>query len=285
MALKGIQQFQLRNEFKNPQMAKSTLEEVKKAGFDGIELDAFLINQLPLSIRLMAKAAGMTIGSSKKIDWPSLIHESGLQVISLHEDLNSILKRPEEVKKAADSFQTKNIVLTGVRNFDYSSPSEVEKLIADLNEAGKLMKERNLSFLYHNHNCELIRCGEKKAYDLIIEKTDPSLVNFEFDSYWMAEAGQNPLEYMEILAKRMRLYHINDRGSRITGKVNSIVKSDGVELGYGNLDLVSFIDKAEENNVEAIILESHQNWIDKSALESMRQSAVFLNAHIQKKKC
>ncbi|MCI2069552.1 MAG: sugar phosphate isomerase/epimerase [Bacilli bacterium] len=282
MALKGVQQFQLRNEFKNPQMALATLKEVKEAGFDGIELDAFLINRLPLSIRLMAKAAGMTIGSSKKINWVSLIKESGLKVIALHEDLNSVLNKPDEIKKLADSFATKFIVITGVRNLDYSSKIEVEKLISDLNNAGRLMKERNLELLYHNHNCELIVCGEKKAYDLIIDKTDPSFVNFEFDSYWMAEAGKNPLEYMKILGKRMRLYHINDRGTRIKGKVNSIVKSDSVELGYGNLDLIGFIKQAEENQVEAIILESHQNWVEKSALTSMKQSSVFLNENVKK---
>lgn len=280
MALKAIQQFQLRNEFKNPQMAIKTLQAVKDCGFEGIELDAFLINRLPLSIRLLAKAAGMTIGSSKKIDWPLLISQSGLTVVSLHEDLNSVLKRPEEVKKLADSFHTGTIVITGVRNLDYSSKEAVEKLAEDLNQAGKTMKEQGLGLLYHNHNCELKNTEEGKAFDLLIEKTNPEYVNFELDSYWLAEAGANPLAYMDKLGSRMKLYHINDRGNREKKPDASIVKSDSIELGYGNMDLVSLVNKALELKVGAVILESHQNWVDNSAVASMKLSSVFLNKYV-----
>lgn len=41
--------------------------------------------------------------------------------------------------------------------------------------------------------------------------------NFEFDSYWVAEAGCDVSGLMNFLGKRMKLYHINDRGTRVTG--------------------------------------------------------------------
>lgn len=31
----------------------------------------------------------------------------------------------------------------------------------------------------------------KRAYDILLEETDPAFVNFEFDSYWFTEGGAN----------------------------------------------------------------------------------------------
>jgi len=61
--------------------------------------------------------------------------------------------------------------------YDYSSKQAVLKLVADLNKAGKLLKEGEINFLYHNHNCEFrrVESGET-AYELLIEKSQPPKV-------------------------------------------------------------------------------------------------------------
>ena len=52
------------------------------------------------------------------------------------------------------------------------------------------------------------------------------------------EAGVDALQLMRQLGDRLRLYHINDRGSRVTGaSMTPILKSDSMELGYGNMNL------------------------------------------------
>lgn len=53
----------------------------------------------------------------------------------------------------------------------------------------------------------------------------------------------------------MKLYHINDRGTRLTKPaMTPILKSDSMELGYGNMDLVSLVEQAKKVNVDAVIL-------------------------------
>lgn len=128
-----------------------------------------------------------------------------------------------------------------------------------------------MELLYHNHNCELRRVNpQQRAYDLLLEQTDPRFVNFEFDSYWFAEGGADALAWMQ-------LWHINDRGSRVTGPaVTPILKTDSMELGTGNMDLDSLLEQALRVGVEAVILESHRNWIDKSPVKSAQVSARFL---------
>ena len=144
------------------------------------------------------------------------------------------------------------------------------------------MKEAGIELLYHNHNCEFLHVEpQKTAYDLLLSETDPEYVNFELDSYWPTEAGVDALALMKKLDTRMKLYHINDRGTRLLKPaMTPILKSDSMELGCGNMSLDAFIAQAKNVNVDAVILESHKNWVDNSPLRSLEVSAQFLNARI-----
>ena len=55
-----------------------------------------------------------------------------------------------------------------------------------------------------------------------------------------------------------------------------ILKSDSMELGYGNMDLDLLADQAKKNGVQAIILESHRNWAEGSPVKSLQLSAPLL---------
>lgn len=281
MTIRAIQQFQLRTVIGTESKAGETLKLIKEAGYDGIELNGFMIKKMPIIVRTLTRMAGMPMGRSGNLDWRKLISESGLKVVSVHEDLGSILNRTDEIINEARDFGANYVVVTGMYHFDYSNKNNVLELIDKLNNAGKLLKDAGIKFLYHNHNCEFRRVEfGKTAYELIIEKTDPQYVNFEFDSYWAAEAGVDVLNLMNTLGERMELYHINDRGTRVKGPTSSILKSDSIELGYGNMNLEAMIEKAKKNDVKAIILESHKNWIDKSPIKSFQVSAEFLNKHV-----
>jgi len=281
LTVKAVQQFQLRTVIKNEQMARQTLQAIKDSGYDGIEICGFMIRKMPMIVRILTRLAGMPVGRSGQLNWKPLIAESGLKVVGLHEDLGSILRDPQSIIAEAKSYGTEFVVVTGMHRFDYSNKKAVLELVDKLNRAGKLMKEGGINFLYHNHNVEFrrVESGET-AYELLIERTNPQFVNFEFDSYWAAESGCDVLELMTTLGKRMKLYHINDRGSRVTGTTGSILKSDSMELGHGNMNLTAFVEMAKKNGVEAIILESHKNWIDKSPIKSLELSAEFMKKHV-----
>lgn len=76
----------------------------------------------------------------------------------------------------------------------------------------------------------------------------------------------------------MKLWHINDRGSRTSGSaITPILKTDSMELGTGNMDLDSLMEQALSVDVDAIILESHRNWVDNSPVKSLQVSAEYLN--------
>ena len=174
MAVKAVQQIQLGTVMGTEEQALKTMRLMKEAGYDGIELNGFMIKKMPPIVKILTKMAGMPVGNGGKLDWKKLMGQSGLSVVSVHEDLGSIKRAPEEIIAEAESFGTHYVVITGMHMFDYSDGEAVKTLAEDLNTAGKRLKEGGISLLYHNHNCEFLRVTpDMTAYEYIIENTDP----------------------------------------------------------------------------------------------------------------
>ena len=279
---KAVQQFMLGTVMNNEKQARQTLSAIKKAGYDAIELCRFMIHPMGLVVRLLTKAAGMPVGKGGNLNWRALVKESGLEVVGLHLDLGTLEKDIPACAAEAKAFGTKYIVITGMYRFDYGSEAAVKELAQRLNKAGKALKGQGIELLYHNHNCELRRTESgKQAYEILLEETDPEYVNFEFDSYWFAEGGADPLDWMQKLGNRMKLWHINDRGSRVRGaSMTPILKSDSMELGTGNMPLDALLEQAKKTGCEGVILESHRNWIDKNPIKSLQLSSKYLNERV-----
>ena len=279
---KAVQQFMLGTVMNNEKQARETLASIKKSGYDGIELCGFMIHPMGLVVRLLTKAAGMPVGKGGNLNWHALVKESGLEVVGLHLDLGTLEKDIPACAAEAKAFGTKYIVITGMYRFDYGSEAAVKELAQRLNKAGKALKGQGIELLYHNHNCELRRTESgRRAYEILLEETDLEYVNFEFDSYWFAEGGADPLYWMRKLDSRMKLWHINDRGSRVSGTtMTPILKSDSMELGSGNMLLDELLEQAKRAGCEAVILESHRNWIDKSPINSLQLSSKYLNERV-----
>ena len=283
MVQKAVQQFMLGSVLKKEASVRETLAAIKAAGYDSIELCGFMLHPMGFLIRMLTKAAGMPVGSGGNLDWEKLVKESGLNVVSVHQDLGSIQRDAKAVAEEAKRFGTDTVVITGMYRFDYGSEEAVRELAQRLNVAGKALGSQEIRLLYHNHNCELRKVNaDKCAYDILLEETDPDYVNFEFDSYWFTEGGADAKLWMRRLGNRMKLWHINDRGTRMTGPaMTPILKTDSMELGTGNMDLLGLWEIAKENGVEAVILESHRNWVENSPVKSLELSAKWLCAHIE----
>ena len=280
--LTGVQQIMIGSRCNSYEGALSTLKSIKSAGYDGIELNEFMIKPTPFIVRLLTRFAGMPTGNGGKLNWNKLIEESGLKVISLHSYLNSIEENPKAVADEALSFGTDTVVITGMYRFDYGDAKAVKELAERLNNAGKALLPYGVKLLYHNHNVELQKVADgKTAYDVIIENTDPQYVNFELDTYWMADGGVDVSALINKLSDRMVMWHINDRGCRRQGSfMTPILKEDAMELGTGNMPLDTILETVKVNTrVKAIVVETHKNWIDNDPVKSLAVSSQWLRKH------
>ena len=275
-----VQQIMLGSVTSNEAQARETLQKIKAAGYDGLELNSFMIHPTGLLVRMMTRAAGMPTGRGGSLDWHAMINETGLDVVSLHSDLGSLERDASAVAAEAKSFRTDKVVITGMYRFDYSDEKAVRELAGRLNKAGEALKAEGVELLYHNHNIELLPLGNgRRAYDVLIDETEKDYVNFEFDSFWFTDGGADAEEWMKRLGCRMKLWHVTDRGSRQAGvSMTPILKCDSMELGTGNMNLDGMLGTAKNNGVEDVILESHKNWIGRDPVRSLETSAAWLNA-------
>ncbi len=79
-----------------------------------------------------------------------------------------------------------------------------------LNHAGMIAKQSGISIGYHNHGTELKPIDGERPYDVLLERTDPSLVAMEMDIYWMVSGGGDPLAYFRKYPGRFRMVHVKD---------------------------------------------------------------------------
>ena len=87
---KAVQQIMLGTVTKNEKQTAETLRRIKAAGYDGIELNGFMVKPTSFLVRMLTKAAGMPVGKGGSYDWNALVKEAGLCVTSIHEDLGTI---------------------------------------------------------------------------------------------------------------------------------------------------------------------------------------------------
>ena len=275
---KAVQQIMLGTVTGSEAAARTTLQRIKAAGYDGLELNRFMIHPSSLMIRMMTRAAGMPTGKGGNLDWKKLMREADLSVISLHTDLGSLEREADAIAQEAKDFGTDTVVITGMYRFDYGDEKAVRELAQRLNKAGEALQKHGLSLLYHNHNVELLQVKPGlRAYDLLLSETDPGCVSFEFDSYWFTDGGADAKDWMRRLGSRMKLWHITDRGCRQKGpSMTPILRQDSMELGTGNMDLDGLLAIALQNGVQGVVLESHKNWIDKDPVKSLELSAKWL---------
>ncbi|GAA1057268.1 hypothetical protein GCM10017608_07170 [Agromyces luteolus] len=276
--LRAIQQIQIGRVTSTEDQARDTLARLVAAGFEAIELNGFMTRLTPLVVRALTRVAGMPVGGGGRLDWRRLVAESGLSVAALHEDLGTIESDPEAVAARAAGFGTRNVVVTGMHRFDYGDDVAVRRLAQRLDAAGRNLASDGVRLLYHNHTAEFRRVGSGgTAFAALVDLTDADAVGFELDCFWAATAGADPLALLDALGERVRLIHLTDRGSRTTGPtMTPIAKVDSVELGTGNLAIDAIVERAASLRVEAVILETHKNWIGGSPLRSAEMSAEVL---------
>lgn len=94
---------------------------------------------------------------------------------------------------------------------------DVPKTLKDLatycayyNEIGKRCKQQGLQFGYHNHAHEFQKVEGKVMYDYMLENTDPDLVFFQMDVYWVVRGQSSPVDYFNKYPGRFKIFHIKD---------------------------------------------------------------------------
>ncbi len=145
------------------------------------------------------------------------------------------------------------------------------------NKIGAACKAAGLSFAYHNHNVEFRKVGDVVPYDLLLQQTDPALVQMEMDIGWVVAGGADPVAYLAKYPNRFYSLHIKDLKNQ--GIPNTNMKMISAIIGKGIVDWSKVLPAAHKTKVERCFLEIEEPY-DPSPLEMVKQSYDFLHGHI-----
>lgn len=218
------------------------------------------------------------------------VKEMGLTPISSHVHLTA---DPEVMKQVIEDniqMEVPRLVLP----FELMNTRDEVMALADMcNEMGRRCKENGLEFYYHNHFQEFVQIDGRPALYLFLEETDPALVQFQLDAYWVKRAGYDPIQMLEHLGSRCTMIHQKDLAAQadpvnlyevITSPITqnafkelraigAIKNGDFVTVGKGILDVKGIVDKAKELGYAKYIIVELDNL---NSVEAVEESIHYL---------
>lgn len=216
----GLQLYTLRKPFAEDPVG--TLERIKQIGYDAVEFAA------PLDTDFAPLAARM---AEIELDCPSV-----------HVGLADLNRQPDRVLEVAKTLGCRFIVLPFV------DPNEADwkAVVRDAQAFARRAKDEGFRFAYHHHHFEFDTARGFRPFDVLTGESDPDLLFFELDVYWLKVGGEDPKAMIDSLAGRVKLLHLKDQAD--DGKMT--------DVGSGNLDFPALIAAGRAAGVEHMFVEN-----------------------------
>ena len=177
----------------------------------------------------------------KVLDYNGLVSPAAhIQMAAVRSDLQ------REVDFAAEVGQ-RYIVVPIIADSERSA-DDYKRHAETLNHAGEMTRAAGIKMAYHNHGFEFERTGNRAHYDILLEETEPDLVDFELDLYWIANAGVDPMTYLANHPGRFSMLHVKDRDQ--FGRMTSV--------GSGTINFAKIFAQADTAGFQHFFIE-HDN--------------------------
>lgn len=157
---------------------------------------------------------------------------------------------------------------------------DYKKMAERLNTIAQKAKQNNLQYAYHNHNFEFrVLENHKIGYDVLLEETDPALVDFELDCGWMVAAEYSPVQYFQKYPHRYKMLHIKDfvAGSKVSTSLEKGLRPQGTELGRGHIDYKPILTAAAGIGINHYFVEQEPPFLDMPALAAAKVDYNYLS--------
>jgi sugar phosphate isomerase/epimerase len=153
------------------------------------------------------------------------------------------------------------------------------KTAAKFNEWGAAFKKEGIRFGYHPHGLEFRATAAgngETVFDVLARETDPELVFFQMDVYWVYYAGQDPVKLLEKYPKRWVTMHVKDmlKGLATGVHTGGTPPTAKVTVGQGQIDYVPILRAAQKAGIKHYFLEDETA----TPLQCIPDSFKFLRA-------
>ncbi len=251
----GLQLYTVRKEAEKD--FDGTLAKVAAIGYKEVELPGFF-HKKPSQIRDSLKARGLNCPSAH-YETPQL--RSGLD------------QRIADAKELGLSY----MICAFLQPRERKSLDDYRHVADFFNQVGERIHSAGLQFAYHCHNFEFTTYDGVVAFDELLRRADPKLVEIELDCYWVSRAGKDPVAYFKQYPGRFPLLHIKDMKPGHAPTTDLMKGADAfTEVGRGSIDWKRIFEAAAEGGVKHYFVE--QDICEHPPLESARISYEYLHS-------
>ena len=184
-----------------------------------------------------------------------MITSNGLSVPSGHFDYDGLESKLDYAKELGVQY----VICPMLPKDMWTSADGFKKAAAQFNKWGEQVHSMGMQFGFHNHNYEFRKFGNTTGFDILTTEADPKLVCLEMDCYWITQSGNDPVEMLHKLGKRVRMLHLKDRKPGFPPS-NDMGESSShfTEVGHGSINWKAIIDTARQMNIEYYFVEQDQ---------------------------
>jgi sugar phosphate isomerase/epimerase len=245
----GLQLYSLRDDL--PRDPKGILKQV--AGFGYKEIEGYEGDK------------GMFWGMSHT-DFKKYMDELGMVMVSSHCDIHKDFE-----KKAAQAAEIGMKYLISPWIGPQKKADDYKKFADTFNQKGAICKQNGIRFAYHNHGYTFKETEGQMPQDILMQQTDPALVDFELDIYWVVTAGADPEAWFKKYPNRFSLCHFKDRIKGVDPKEEEA----SCDLGTGSIDYAKVLRVAADNGMKHFIMEQ-ERYDNSTPLKSAEAGAAYL---------
>jgi sugar phosphate isomerase/epimerase len=225
-----------------------TLNAIRKIGYRYVET---FVAQYKMSAKDLRKA----------------IEDAGLTVPSTHFGYNDFEARLDYAKELGTECVVCSMIPPSIAN----SVDGYKRAADQYNAWAAKAKTMGLRFGFHNHNVEFKEYGGTTGIELLLQNTDPALVQWQMDCYWVAQSGHDPVALLRRYGKRIQSLHVKDRLPNVPPSLElGPAAAHFTEVGDGTLDWKSLLRLATTEHVSYLFVEQDQT--DRPPLESLQIS-------------
>ena len=151
----------------------------------------------------------------------------------------------------------------------------VKEFADQLNRHGEQAKASGLTLCYHNHAHDFTSIDGVPALQMLLDETDPKLVQLEMDIFWVSVAGHDPVAALDAHKGRVPLLHLKDKAAGTPIQFDEHVPHEAFkEVGSGSIDISAVLKAADKAGVRHYFVEQDQTPGD--PIISLRQSYQYL---------
>ncbi len=223
----GLQLYTVRDQMKAD--FEGTLAHVAEIGYKEVEFAGYF-NHSPADVRAILDRHGLSAPSTHVGDISPDAWKASLDAAhAIGHEYIVVPWIPQEKRMTLDGWK---------------------QVAAEFNRAAQAAHDAGVQFAYHNHDFEFPKMEGQVPYDILLQTTDPKLVQLEIDLYWITKAGQDPLTYFARWPGRVPLVHVKDSAGAPEHKM--------VDVGQGKIDWKRIFAKQDQAGIKHFFVEHDQ---------------------------